>query len=166
MKSRRHFVSRETQRRKLVWSTLTANPTVANGAHDNLDILADFRAAGASLLGVTIMRTHVRLDVVAPTAADLFVWGLSVGGLNDIGTAAGAIDAGADTHLDWMMWTREIAAPTYSEAGNSNRLLYDIKAKRKMQELDQRYLLSIGGVIVGTSPLNVFVTIRTLLALP
>ena len=155
-----------SQRRELVWATTDQSVALVTGnLGTNLNLLAQLAVAGSSLTGVTIMRTH--LDIYCTTAVaggdDLRV-GLIVGRLSEVGAGppTGALSA-ADGELDWMLWRHEFAAPTYNPGG-SNVLSYDIKAKRRMQELNQAYILSLLTAVAASHTYKI--SARVLLALP
>jgi hypothetical protein len=134
------------------------------GAGSNVNLLAALSVAGASLLGVTIMRTHLVLYVTsAVTLADELRVGLVVARLADVGAGppAGAVSA-ADPELDWMLLRDEFATPTFGPLNNT--LTYDLKAKRRMQELNQAYVLALSNSAGGSKTVKIFA--RTLLALP
>jgi hypothetical protein len=138
---------------------------MAAGQGSNVNLLAALSVAGASLLGVTVMRTHLALYVTtAVTLADELRVGLVIGRVADVGAGppAGTISA-SDPELDWMLLRDEFATPTFGPQG-SNTLEYDLKAKRKMQELNQAYILALANSAGGSKTVKIFA--RTLLALP
>jgi hypothetical protein len=156
---------RSSARRKLVWATIFAPSVVASATTNNIDLGAALEVAGSSLLGVTIMRTHVRLQVqnFAAIAADLQV-GLIVGRAADIGVAnVDGINAAAQ-ELDWAYL--DMITPNSSAAvvDASQNFMIDNRSKRKMDELGQRYLLSITNNAAASLTVQVFA--RTLFALP
>ena len=159
---------RSGQRRKLVWATkdIFLSPTAA-GQTANLDMLSDLRVAGASILGATVMRTHLQLSAFGTvTAGNNFYFGLRVGNNNEVQAFTADTTLMADPanqpELDWMWWEHAQAAPVYDQGG-TNILIRDIKAKRKVQELDQTYLLCLYS---GTGFNSLQVSARTLVALP
>jgi hypothetical protein len=130
-----------------------------------VNLLAALAVAGASLLGVTIMRTHCELSITSTvTAADRLRVGFIICRFSEIGAAIAGAVTPADPELDWLLWRHESAAPTFGSQSANNQLVYDIKAKRKMQELNQAYALSLSND-VGIAKL-IQVQARTLLALP
>jgi hypothetical protein len=155
------------QRRKLVWATLDQSVTMAGGAGSNLNLLASLSVAGASLLGITIMRTHLDLWRTGQVSAlaDSLRLGLIVDRVAAVGAGppAGAVTA-ADGEADWILWRHEFAAPTFGATGGSNYLVYDVRAKRKMQELDQAYLLCLFNAAGGAQTWSI--SGRILVALP
>jgi len=98
---------------------------------------------------------------VAPALADRLRVGFIVDRVSEVG--AGSALTPADGELDWMLWRHETAAPTYTPGG-SNVIEYDIRAKRKMQELNQAYLLCLLNSAGGSKTITI--QARTLLALP
>jgi len=166
------------QRRKLVWSDATGALSFAPADNSVFDLLAPLRVAGASVLGATVMRTHVRMFNTGPaiTRGDQLVWGLLVGESQDVGlNIAGAPNANAEPMLDWAMHPREYATlgydgtalGAYDNGHGPNKLIYDVRSKRKVQEMNQSWHLVMTQVTVGTagSAAWLFHT-RTLLALP
>ena len=155
------------QRRKLVWSTIDQSVTMAAGVGSNVNLLASLSVAGASLLGITVMRTHLDLWRTGQVSAlgDGLRLGLIIDRVAAVGAGppAGAVTA-ADPEADWMLWRHEFAAPTFGPSGGSNYLTYDVKAKRRMQELDQAYLLCLFNAAGGSQTWSI--AGRILVALP
>ena len=155
------------QRRKLVWATTDQSVTMAAGAGSNVNLLASLSVAGASLLGITIMRTHLDMwrTGQASVIADSLRLGLIVDRVAAVGAGppAGAVTA-ADPEADWILWRHEFAAPTFGPTGGSNYLVYDIRAKRRMQELDQAYVLCLNNFAGGSQTWSI--AARVLVALP
>jgi hypothetical protein len=161
---------RSSNRRKLVWAVKNVTFTAtAAGNVSNVDLLTDLKVAGASILGCTIMRTHLQISVTNTVAAgNDFTWGLIVGENANVvtNTADTALipDPTNNPELDWMWWEHAVAAPVY-DPGGTNILIRDVKAKRKLQELNQTYMWSlIGGA--GAAALTGQLAVRTLIALP
>jgi len=144
---RRHFgPNRQVrpQRRSLVWATVDQGVTIGAGANSDINLLAELAVAGSSLLGITIMRTHLELSLTSViTVGDQIRVGFVVGRLTDIGAAVVGQVTAADPSQDWMLWRHETAAPTFGTTSANNQLVYDIKAKRRMQELNQAYVLAL-----------------------
>ncbi len=151
----------------------TAVPTTAGHAV-NLDLLQTYKSlVGEALAGCTVMRCHLRLSpTTAVAAGDSFRWGLIVDHVGSVQTTAYVTGTlpnfpnPVDTPLaEWMMITREYARPGFSIPGSNNVLDYDIRAKRKIDEIQNTLVLSIATVAAGAS-LSVAVYSRALLALP
>jgi hypothetical protein len=80
-------------------------PTIAAGASANFEITSDLSTvSGSSTLGVTIIRTHLRLAVTSATAiGDAFFWGTIVDRAVAIGNPAPAgVVTGASVDLPWL----------------------------------------------------------------
>ena len=153
-----------SQRRKLVWASLDQNVVLAANANTTLNMLGQFQGiAGASTLGITIIRTHLLIGAqgTAPIAGDTLRVGLQVCRLSDIG-AASILNAG-DLEGDWMLLTRVPFVVGENEGALNGLMTWDIKAKRKMEELDQAYGLCLTALNSGRT-LQVWA--RTLIALP
>jgi len=149
-------------RRKLVWCELNQTLTLAAGHTSNLNMLTQFSVAGASTLGVTVMRTILNIQVATfVAAADYLEWGLVVGRLADVGT----VTALAGTpELDWSYHDILFPGSSGPDVNVSERFRYDVRSKRKVQELDQVYLWAFLNGSAGTQVLQLFS--RTLVALP
>jgi hypothetical protein len=150
-------------RRKLVWATADAVVNVPAGGLGNLDLLTAFEVAGSSLLGVTIMRTHLSLAVNFVGIADQTRFGLIVDRKASVGAGLGPNPSSAPED-DWM-WLQNVGVTTSGAAVDTVRQIHvDSRAKRKMQELQQAYLLQLSNGNAASQNYGVFC--RTLLALP
>jgi len=176
---RRQAIRRgSANRRKLVWSDATGALSFAAADNSVFDLLAPLRVAGASVLGATVMRTHIRLVNTAATITrgDQLVWGLLVGESQDVGlNIAGAPNANAEPMLDWAMHPREWATfgydgtslGAYDNGHGANKLIYDVRSKRKVQEMNQSWHLVMTQSSLGTAGAAAWLfQARTLLALP
>jgi hypothetical protein len=162
-----------SRRRKLVWATNFFGPTnIAAGAKlTQVDLLSNLKTAGASVLGSTIMRVHTNLAITwlfTDTGP-----GLYVGYLVASPPVTGTYDPNAESGLDWMLNTviapgtvnRQClvqggASPTAYFAGNE----FDIRAKRKIQELSQQFFFCAQNP--GSAQVSISGFTKTLLALP
>jgi hypothetical protein len=132
-------------RRTLVWATFDQSVNIAAGAQANSNLLANLQVAGSSTVGITVMRTHLELAcITVVTSGDRFRVGLVIGRLGDVGNPApvGSTTA-ADPGEDWLLWRHETAAPTFGEGDQNNVVRYDVRSKRRSNELDQTYILSM-----------------------
>jgi len=150
-------------RRKLVWAT--ADGTIALAASPNsvnVDLTPNFRVAGASLLGVTIMRTRgsLTVDNTGRAVGNRVKWGFLVGRTTDL---PGTIALANDDSLDWMLIQSQNPVSSGGAVGQE-RFEVDLRARRKMQELDQAYLLAASNTSGAAMSIRYYV--RTLLALP
>ena len=175
MRSRRTTRSRSRgSRRKLVWATRSVAPTVTTNAEvTNIDLLADYKAvAGASTAGITIMRTHLAVWPTATiTRGDSFVLGLKVDDIDQVvasSASALAVSPVGNPETDWMFIQEYIANPTYAFEQAANNIRIDLRAKRRMEEVQEAYLLSVAtvGIAAGGLPFGYAIYCRTLLALP
>jgi hypothetical protein len=151
-------------RRKLVWATTAQNFTIAAGARTTVDLLASLEVAGASTLGVTVMRTHSRIYVSNwATVNDEVVYGFIIARDTDIGAALGP-NANADTELDWMLWSALFPTSSAAAVDVTSMTDIDLRAKRKMEEMGQRYALCVTNISAASKTFSLIQ--RTLVALP
>ncbi len=163
-----HYPVRGPRRRQLVWSTFDQTVTIAQGARNTVDLLADFEVAGATHLGCTIMRTHCHIGGIA---ADAATGGLAYGFMvvrlpDDIGPNVGP-NPNSGLDQDWMLIDRWF--PNTEEGGTitaQGELRLDLRAKRRMGELKQTYGLALANTNTAVGNTNYRVFCRTLLALP
>jgi len=159
---RRSAVGGRRTRRKLVWVTSDQLVTVAAGTCKTASLVDQLHVAGASLLGTTIMRTHLSLQCEFAAVTDGTTFGLIVGMRDEIGTVRP--DSTTQPEADWMWIQREWADASGAAINGTRQVLVDSRAKRKMDELDQVYLISLTN---GNAAQQVYgVYSRTLLALP
>jgi len=153
--------------RRTVWSTLVAPSTVVAAATSaNVYMLADLDVAGSSLLGITILRTHLMIATTSVVSSgDAYRWGLVVGRFAEVGNPApaGAL-TGASLDISWMMNVQEVASPTFSHDGSNNTVTYDVKSKRRHTQENLAYMLAITNQTGIAKTFNIFA--RTLIALP
>jgi len=136
-------------------------------------MLANYAAAGGTLAGITILRTHFRLTMTtASTAADRFYLGIIRGQNEDSGAdIAGAPRPSVDFYEDWAFWscytsaTLSGAGPTWGVFAN-NVLNLDLKARRKLPELQMTWNYVVQAVVATVSPALFRVSGRVLIALP
>ena len=159
---------RSGNRRKLVWATSdTVAANIAAGANTAIDLLAtSFELAGASTLGATVMRTHARISAATANAqtAD-WRYGFIVTNSGFPGNAAtlALYDPRANPELDWMLLDSLHDGEDVGIAGQGHRSV-DLRSKRKMQEMNQKYIMVINNGDAAAHLFSVFV--RTLIALP
>ena len=156
-------------RRRTTWATFAGDITLgANGDNETVDLLADWKNNGGVPVGCTILRTHARWSLVSGTVAggDFFWVSLMVGQLGDIGAnIAGQPQPGNDWYEDWMFWVEYVAdVDGHITPGGAAIDQVDLRAKRKISELQQTYTLSCQRGF--GQPLDFRYTGRVLLALP
>jgi hypothetical protein len=111
------------------------------------------------------MVSHIRLFVSNWNAVgDKLAWGLILARSDDIGTSTAGLTA-AKFELPWS-W-QETLFPTTNGAAVNAMAIYDrtVKARRKLHDINTRYLLSVTNQSAVTS-LTVKIRSRTLVALP
>ena len=151
-------------RRKLIWATTAQNVTIAAGAHTTVDLLASIEVAGASTLGITVMRTHCEIYVSNWAGVnDEVVYGFIIARDTDIGAALGP-NANADTELDWMLWSALFPNGSGAAVDVATTYPIDLRSKRKMEEMGQRYALCMTNISAASKTFTVIC--RTLVALP
>jgi len=169
---RQRFI--RSQGRRTTWATVTQTVSLA-AANDyfTFDLLANFKADGGVQQAVTVVRTHLTDSVTsAVNPGDNFVYGLIRGQNTDVGAnVVGAPVPDLDPYEDWLLWrwywaSNTIAGGIYSHTGSTNVLPVDLKAMRKLEELQMSYNLTIKQLAATTFPVVHQVTGRVLLMLP
>jgi len=161
-------------RRPTTWARVQQTHTfAAANTYLTFDMLGNFKADGGTQQGVTVLRTHLRMQWTTVVAAgDNYAWGLIRGQNTDVGTSiAGAPVPDLDPYEDWLMWEHLYASyfdanGVYSPSGATNVLSYDIRAKRKLPELQMSYNLVQKSLAAGTYPATCQIDGSILLALP
>jgi len=162
------------QGRRTTWATVEETVTIA-AANDytTFDLLANFKADGGVQQAVTVVRTHLRDSIItAVNPGDNFAFGLIRGQSTDVGTnIAGAPVPDLDPYEDWLLWhwhwaSNTIAGGIYSHTGSTNVLPVDLKAMRKLEELQMSYNLVIKQLAATAFPVTHQINGRVLLMLP
>lgn len=170
MATRRSSNRRGGDRRRLIWARyrLTATAVVA-GTSFNADPLATFEAAyGAQLLGCTIMRVR---GIIAAKQTSLvsdgtLVVAMKVADLPGVSTEA-PLTSGIND--DWFMyeaWASVTNVPTASEPSYQLQKEIDVRARRRLDELGQRIVLSAEVAGAGAAQYRVSAMLSILVALP
>ena len=152
---------RSGPRRKLVWATLNTAPTITANGHVVLEMLGNLRVAGASVLGATVMRTHLSCGLFWAATTEFYQVGLIVGRLEDVGTTV--LDPNTNPGEDWMFNQQVFAHASGATVDAASWAAFDVRSKRKMEELDQTYLLSLH--FTGAANKSPQLYARTLIAL-
>ena len=155
------------QHRKLVWATsIVQNTAIAAGTRNATDLLSTIKAAGASVIGATIMRTHVKL-AFSEASADTNV-GPYLGLIVNSAPTATNPDPFSDVYDDWMLNTSlgpATADNVYFIGANELwGYTFDLRAKRKIEEMSEKYQLILSNQASGSVTFSMFT--KTLLALP
>jgi hypothetical protein len=161
---------RRPARRKLVWATDSFNAVVV-GAGAKLpqrDLLANLEVAGSSILGATIMRTHSKLSFSEATADT--GQGCYAGFIVNSAPTVTNLDPSSAAAFgdDWMLHTA-LGPPTALQwvvIGTTEYWGYDldIRAKRRIEELSEKYWLTM--INAGSGSVTIGGFTKTLLALP
>ena len=156
---------RGSARRELVWATTDQTVNIPAGQISDLNLLAALSVAGSSLLGVTVIRTHVHIAIQTGLAAGVgWRFGLIIGRNTDVGVNVAGQQDPSNPELDWMYLDRVYGTFSGATADAQRLFEVDLRAKRRMQELNQAYLLCQTNTTAAA--VNVAVWARTLLALP
>ena len=133
------------------------------GSVHTADLLTQLELAGVSHLGITIMRTHLRMQLTNITVpADAVPFGLVVGTAADIPTRP---DPNAE-FIDWMWQDRYMAFEVAgADVAHNPVVTIDSRSKRRMQEIDQRYLVCVKN-LTASAAFAPRIYARTLVALP
>jgi len=161
------------QRRRTVWAQLDASQAfTANNQWATLDLLQTFKASvGASVSGVTVVRTLLKVVPRSPAAADRWWIGLKVYDLDDI---TGATTTNAlvpnprdNPYLEWA-WNEKMIADQNEanvQPGYAGRIL-DVRSRRRLHQVQETLGLCIYQDTVGTVAKTYDVFCRTLLLMP
>jgi len=123
--------------------------------------------AGSSIVGITVVRTIVRITWTAASLGDGFRFGLIVARFEDVGLNVAGQVTSADPDLDWSYLDRVYADTAGAGAGVNTTFEYnvDTKAKRRCAKLGQTYILSlVNANAVSAAQQRIFA--RTLVLLP
>lgn len=164
-------------RRRTVWARTSFASVLTTGAPFNavaVDLLADFQARyGADPLGCTLLRTRGIIATQSNSANGVaFTVGVRVGQDRDASltdTEQNPMTNGQ--YLDWLLYEPFVAG---SGAGvtlpwNGSDIVarvIDVKAKRKLEELDQTLILNAGSSAALVTTASLVVNLSMLLALP
>jgi len=167
MRSTHRAVSRGTsRRRRLIWATIDTTVPMAQGARNNVDLLGEIEVAGTTGVGITVMRTHVRMTFSGDAATGGLSYGLLVGRKLDVGPGVGP-DPLADLGLKWAWLDRFFPTTTGGQVITaSENIVIDDRAKRIVEEVDERWLLCLHNTNTAVATTQVRVFARTLVALP
>jgi hypothetical protein len=158
-------------RRKTTWAHVleTVSIAAANG-YSTIDLLQQAKADGLAQQAVTITRTHLRItwQSPAPAAGNNWYYGLVRGQSQDVGAnVVGAPTPVNEPYADWLLWD-------YLYADNNglffphhaNQHVIDLKAQRRLEELQMNYNMVIGVVAAPSFPVTLQVMGRVLVTLP
>lgn len=154
---RRTRSSRGGSRRKLVWAQADTTATfIASGSKWNLDLLANYKAQlGAAMAGATVMRTLLDIWITSTVAGgDALHAGLLVDDLTQVtaapSTSMMVTDPFNNPYAKWMMNEKLCAAGSYNPWANNNMRHWDIRSKRKLDEVGETLIFSLYEQTAGT----------------
>jgi hypothetical protein len=158
-------------RRRTTWATHASSEAFAAATdYHTINLLDSYKTAGGIIVGITPIRTILRLTITAGTitAGDALDMGIIRGQDTDVGTnIVGAPDPSAKLFEDWA-WLNKYTAcamvgagPHYFEGG-SNAYQLDIRSRRKLPELQMNWNLVLRTSVIATWQ----VYARTLILLP
>ena len=157
------------RRRKLVWATLNVDPNLAIAPQtQSFDIAGSIVAALGSVVGATLVRTHLHLDVnwTGGAVGDNLMMGIIIA---DRGRDVGAppvsgMSCTANLNDDWMI-LQKFHPNTAGGGPGQEAYDLDLRAKRKFEEVGQTPVLFLQH-ITGAAALQTHVFMRALIALP
>jgi hypothetical protein len=152
-----------SRRRSLVWATTNTNVSFGAGAARGFDLLGNLRTTGSSVLGCTVVRTHIQLGLDWVTPVKTEFWCVGVIRCRDVDVAA-SIDPNTNPGDDWMLSKQYFPSASGAALDIFQFREIDLRAKRKVQELEETAALMISNH--GAVARNVAIYARTLVALP
>ena len=154
---------RSGSRRKLVWATFDTSISLGVGpTFNNVDLLSNLRVAGSSVLGCTVIRVRgtVYVDNTGRAVTAALRWGMIVEDLENVG---GVVNLADNFGRDWALWVSNRPVTAYGAAGQERQEV-DLRAKRKVQELDQSFLFAATNTVGAATTIRP--ALRVLVALP
>jgi len=159
-------------RRRTTWATVNSTFSIA-AANDYVidDLLASYdSASGSVMVGITVLRSHLLVTAQTQSnATSNFTLGIIRGQMTDVGSnIAGAPAPNSDLYEDWALWSRYFTDfnGNFNPLGTANTVHIDLKAKRRLEELDQRWNMVIQSASWASFPAVFQVTGRVLIGLP
>src|SRR5215831_4226169 len=150
---------RTSPRRKLVWATSKGAFAVPNATTPVIDLLAGLETAGTSSTGVTVMRTHLIFNWFPVTIDEAISYGILVATQGQLAAGVG-ISPATDVGVNWALLTASYptaapAAAAPAAAGiQTDRV--DLRSKRKVDEMAERYVLSVAHGAAGPISISWF----------
>jgi hypothetical protein len=155
-------------RRRTTWAVNGPSTTTCTaGGFAWFDLLAAYNAMPNSVsAGITVVRIHMRLAVVSGlvTPGQAVVTAIMRGQNDDTGANnAGSPSPRTDFYQDYMMWESQILdASNFTQPGGSNNWSWDVRAKRRLPNLNQTILFGVSSL----QAVQINHSSRLLLALP
>jgi hypothetical protein len=157
--------------RRTTWARYQFTVGLAAAAtYTAVDLLSNFKVDGGVTQGCTVARIHHRQTVTTAVTASTgqLAWGIMRGQNSDVGVSVvGSPQPIADPYEDWLFWEVDNADfESNLEPGAANVMVRDIRAKRKLAELQQALLWVVGPTAGLTYPATIAVSGSVLLMLP
>lgn len=145
----------------------------ANNQWFNVDLLQEYKGAtGASSVGITIIRTHIWVNPRSPAIGDTFWLGMHVDDLDQVtGPTTNALVSNPhdNPYVDWM-FARKFVCDSNLNTGFGpsawNGINLDLRAKRRMEEVQEAFIACLYQDTVGTVAKSYDLFARVLIALP
>lgn len=145
----------------------------ANNQWFTVDLLQEYKAAtGASSAGITIMRTHLFINPRSPSIGDTWWLGIKVDDLDQITgptTNALVVNPHDNPYTRWA-FSRKFINDSNLNTGFGpsawNGCNLDLRAKRRMEEVQEVYMAVLYQDTVTTVAKSYDLFARTLIALP
>ena len=155
--------------RHFVWATqFSSNVLLASGGLSSaIDLTTGLETVGSSVLGATVMRTHLRLHCVQPSTdtAPAVIYGLIVWD-----STIAKPDPGVDFYADWY-WNSFLSPATSNSAisgvpgtNTSYGETIDVRARRRLHQMNDHPFFLMHNF--GSTSVTFDLFCRTLLALP
>lgn len=169
-KSRRPRRGGSLPRRKLVWARTSTETTFASAAPFTpfqADLLAGFVARyGADPVGCTVARIRGYLQVLSTVTLTPVVVAARIGTEGEV-AATDFNPMTAGEYNDWMMYEPMLAGLAAREPfGDLGARIIDVKAMRKLEELDETLFLYAGTDLAAAGTVTLTFNLSVLLMLP
>lgn len=129
----------------MVWARSSTSQALASNVDFSANLLAGFETAyDANLIGATVIRIRglIAAEVTTVDAVwDELRFGARVGSSVD---DAAVVNPTSVPHEDWMLWEPFGAFAVGNEGGAAIRVI-DVKAMRKIEEIDQQLTMTVSG---------------------
>jgi hypothetical protein len=109
------------------------------------DVTNDWEVAGGNLVGNTLVRQHWRILFNQGASTIVWSYGIIVGRPGDISNNNAALDPGGvnSRDLEWIWNDRHYFEASGATVNSQEVATFDIRAQRKMRQLDDRLLLCV-----------------------
>jgi len=157
------FATGSRTRRRSIWAYVNGLLVISPGVTSVSNLLTSAETLlGAQFVGSTIVRNHGHVTPRILGAATN-IWTVAIGVFPETMTAA-TLDPNVNPHLDWMYINSEEQDATASDraAHSPNRMEWDLKSKRKLDEIGERLTM----VVYTQNQQTFYFSNRALILLP